>query len=98
MIFSGEESTASEQAIQLDNGLRLVQLLDLGGSQNDKEKDADIEESSNIVSNLKHEHGQVQGHLPLHKKRRETLPKESAWEDISDESDDGTPERDLPGT
>lgn len=101
MLFSGEESTASEQAVHLDSGLRVVQLLELGGIKDNKEKDRGINESSSLVSNEKHEDGEAQSEipslLPLHKKPQETLPMDSEFEDISDVSDEGTPERDLPG-
>ncbi len=102
MLFSGEESTASEQAGHLDTGLRVVQLLELGGIKDNKEKDIGIKESSTFVSNEEHNDGQAQGEIPslvpLHKKPQETLPMDSEFEDISDVSDEGTPERDLPGT
>ena len=102
MLFSGEESTASEQAAHLESGLRVVQLLELGGTEDNSEKERGITESSTLVSNEKHQDGQAQGKipslLPLHKKQQETLPMDSEFEDISDVSDEGTPERDLPGT
>ena len=102
MLFSGEESTASEQAVHLDSGLRVVQLLELGGVQGSKEKDKGVKESSALVSDEKHQDGHTQGGmpsiLPLHKKRQEPGPMDSEFEDISDVSDEGTPERDLPGT
>ncbi|XP_078369524.1 uncharacterized protein LOC144653411 isoform X2 [Oculina patagonica] len=101
MLFSGEESTASEQAGHLDTGLRVVQLLELGGIKDNKEKDIGIKESSTFVSNEEHNDGQAQGEIPslvpLYKKPQETLPMDSEFEDISDVSDEGTPERDLPG-
>ena len=85
LLFSGEESTASEPAVHIDSGLRIVQLLELGGIQDSKEKDKSIQ-------------GEMPRLLPLQKKQQEGLPMDSEFEDISDVSDEGTPERDLPGT
>ena len=100
MLFSGEESTAGEQAVHLDSGLRVVQLLELDRIH-DKDKEGDCEESAALGSNVEHENGQPQeelpSQLPSHEKQQEMLPRDSEFEDISDVSDGGTPERDLPG-
>ena len=109
LLFSGEESTTSEHGVHLGSGLRVVQVLDLGESENEKEKDKLIPESSSVVSEVKAEDGSTEGkwvgELPKDSKRDASHPKclessrrkSSEWEDISDASDEGTPERDLPG-
>ena len=102
LLFSGEESSPSKKAIHLENGLRVVQLLDLGSYEKDSDKERVTEESStlNADEELKDDEnqGQVLTNQPSLKKEDETLPKgDSEWEDISDISDEGTPERDLPG-
>ena len=99
LLFSGEESTAGEQDVHLDSGLRVVQLLELDRIYDQDERA--WEESATLVSNVEHEDGQPQGelpsHLPSHEKQQEMLHRDSEFEDISDVSDEGTPERDLPG-
>lgn len=107
LLFSGEESTTSEHGIHLESGLRVVQVLDLGESESDKERS--IRASSTVESSKTGNDGKTQGeHLGKlskdsrrrgsHKKHsRESSPKNIGWEDISDASDEGTPERDLPG-
>ena len=101
LLFSGEESTVSEQAVHLDSGLRVVQLLELDGIH-DNDKEGTCKESATLVSNVEDEDGQPQeelsSQLPSHEKQQEMLPRDSEFEDISDISDEGTPERDLPGT
>ena len=98
--MSGEESTAGEQAVQLDCGLRVVQLLELDRIH-DHDKERVCEEATTLVFNAEHEDGQpleeLPSQLPSHKKQQEMLPMDSEFEDISDVSDEGTPERDLPG-
>jgi len=100
LLFSGEESTAGEQAVHLESGLRIVQLLELDGIH-DKDKGIDSEEFATLGSYVEHEYRQPQeelpSQLPSDEKQIEMLPRDSEFEDISDVSDEGTPERDLPG-
>ena len=109
LLFSGEESATSEQSTHLESGLRIVQLLDLGGSESEKEKDQSVTESSMLVSSEQGGADKIQEELPgelaeefrrngSHKKKHTSSSKNSRWDDISDNSDEGTPERDLPGT
>ena len=100
LLFSGEESSPSKRAVHLENGLRVVQLLDLGSCEKDKERVTEESSTLNADEELKDDQnqGQVVANQPSLKKEDETLPKgDSEWEDISDISDEGTPERDLPG-
>lgn len=109
LLFSGEERTTSEHGVHLGSGLRVVQVLDLGESESEKEKDKLIPESSSLVLELNAEDGSTEGkcvdELPKDSKRdashRKCLEssrrKSGEWEDISDASDEGTPEKDLPG-
>lgn len=108
LLFSGEESATSEQGPLLESGLRVVQVLDLGESGSEKEREKIVKESSMVEADKNGKIGKAQeerlGQLSeesrrdrSHQKRRESLPRNSTWEDISDESDEGTPERDLPG-
>ena len=100
LLFSGEESVAGDQAVHLDSGLRVVQLLELDGIH-DNDKEIDYEEYATLGSNVEHEDEQPQEELPSQlpscEKQLEILPRDSEFEDISDVSDEGTPERDLPG-
>lgn len=108
LLFSGEESATSEQGPLLESGLRVVQVLDLGESGSEKEREKIVKESSMVEADKNGKIGKAQeeclGQLSeesrrhrSHQKRRESLPRNSTWEDISDESDEGAPERDLPG-
>ena len=85
----------------MDSGLRVVQLLELD-TMHDKDRVRACKDSATLVSSAEHEDGLPQeerpSHLPSHQKQQETLPRDSEFEDISDVSDEGTPERDLPGT
>lgn len=107
LIFSGEDSSASEPGVHLGSGLHVVQVLDLVSSESDKEKEkiapdssvpskepvGDGKSNSNSLSEL-----MVQSNKDKsHQNHPENLPKSSEWESISDASDEGTPERDLPG-
>lgn len=95
LIFSGEESSSRKRAIHLESGLRVVQLLDLGSFETSTEEGGP-EESSTLNANETRVHGVSS--LPSHQTAQETLPKgESEYDDVSDISDEGTPERDLPG-
>lgn len=83
----------------MDSGLRVVQLLELDRIHDQDERAR--EESATLVSNVEHEDGlpqeQLPSHLPSHEKQQGMLHRDSEFEDISDVSDEGTPERDLPG-
>lgn len=95
LIFGGEKSSPRKRAIHLESGLRVVQLLDLGSFETSTEEGGP-EESSTLNANETRVHGVSS--LPSHQTAQETLPKgESEYDDVSDISDEGTPERDLPG-
>lgn len=95
LIFGGEESSPRKRAIHLESGLRVVQLLDLGSFETSTEERGP-EESSTLNASETRAHGVSS--LPSHQTAQETLPKgESEYDDVSDISDEGTPERDLPG-
>ena len=109
LLFSGEESATSEQTTHLESGLRIVQLLDLGGSESEKEKETSGGRSSSLAPSEQGGAG-TQGEISAesseesrknsgsHLKRVTGFSKKTRWDNVSNISDDGTSERDLPGT
>lgn len=92
LLFSGEESATSEQTTHLESGLRIVQLLDLGGSESEQ---GGAGTQGEISAESSEESRKNNG---SHLKRVTGFSKKSRWDNVSNISDDGTPERDLRGT
>lgn len=89
--------------------MRIVQVLDLAENENQTEKGKEVEGGSTIGTSKEQAHDNTEGYClgklseePSRDESRQTChessPKSSRWEDVSEDSDEGTPERDLPGT
>jgi len=110
LLFRGEESASSEQTTHLESGLRVVQLLDLGGSESEKEKETSGGKSSSLEPSEQggagtHEEISAESSKESRKNNGSLilqhvtdLFKKTRWDNVSNTSDDDTPERDLPGT
>ena len=89
--------------------MRVVQVLDLAENENQTEKGKEVKGLSTIGTSKEQAHDNTEGlcvgnlsEEPSRDESRQTChensPKSSRWEDVSEDSDEGTPERDLPGT
>lgn len=108
LLFSGEESASSEQTTHLESGLRIVQLLDLGGSESEKEKDTSGGRSSSLAPTEQGGAGtqeEISAESSEESKKNNGslvprvtgLSRKTRWDNVSNTSDGDTPERDLPG-
>ena len=108
LLFSGEESASNEQTTHLESGLRIVQLLDLGGSESEKEKDTSGGRSSSLAPSEQGGAGtqeEISAESSEESKKNNGslvprvtgLSRKTRWDNVSNTSDGDTPERDLPG-
>lgn len=108
LLFSGEESASSEQTTHLESGLRIVQLLDLGGSESEKEKDTSGGRSSSLAPTEQGGAGtqeEISAESSEESKKNNGslvsrvtgLSRKTRWDNVSNTSDGDTPERDPPG-
>lgn len=92
-LFSGEDS--SDQGIYLGTGLHVVQVLDEVGSES--EKDEKLVEGSSPLLKKPSDDGGNNNISGEEVKQSEKFQTNGGCKYNSDSSDEGTPERDLPG-
>ena len=102
-LNSREESTDSDGTgkIHLGSGLHVVKMLDLGQCDHEKQSSTlipaeDIEDKQ-IYSKVATCTPVDEISFKASQRQNAEAQRGSEWEDISDASDQGTPERDLPG-
>ena len=89
--------------------MRVVQVLDLAENENQQEKGEEVNGESPVEASTEkaddNTEGQCVGRMSeepdMDRSQQichESSPKSSRWDDVSNNSDEGTPERDLPGT
>lgn len=94
-LFSGEDSSTSDQGIYLGTGLHVVQVLDEVGSES--EKDEKLVEGSSPLLKKASDDGKNNNISGEEAKQSEKLQTNGGCKYNGDSSDEGTPERDLPG-
>ncbi|XP_029195174.2 LOW QUALITY PROTEIN: uncharacterized protein LOC114960864 [Acropora millepora] len=95
-LFSGEDSSTSDQGIYLGTGLHVVQVLDEVGSES--EKDEKLVEGSSRLLKKPSDDGRNNNISGEEVKQSEKFQTDGGCKYNSDSSDEGTPERDLPGS
>lgn len=94
-LFSGEDSSTSDQGSYLGTGLHVVQVLDEVGSES--EKDEKLVEGSCPLFKKPSDDGKNNNISCEEVKQSEKFQTIGGCKYNSDSSDEGTPERDLPG-
>ena len=94
-LFSGEDSSTSDQGIYLGTGLHVVQVLDEVGSESEKDEKL-VEGSSPLLKKLSDD-GRNNNISGEEVRQSEKFQTDGGCKYNSDSSDEGTPERDLPG-
>lgn len=94
-LFGGEDSSASDQGIYLGSGLHVVEVLDQVGSESEKDDKLVVDSTPLLKKPL--DDGKNNNFSGEEVEQSERFLSNGGCEDKGDSSDEGTPERDLPG-